>query len=62
MFQIYMMIFVFVLFFILTPGVLLTLPPKGSVPVVALVHALVFTVIFSLTNKMVLNAFYNDDE
>jgi hypothetical protein len=57
-----MMIFVFVLFFILTPGVLLTLPPKGSVPVVALVHALVFTVIFSLTNKMVLNAFYNDDE
>jgi len=30
------------LFFLLTPGILVTLPPGGSKYVVALVHALIF--------------------
>lgn len=34
--------FVFVLFFILTPGILVTLPKKGSKMVVALVHGVIF--------------------
>lgn len=38
----------FVLFFLLTPGVLITLPPKGSKLVVGLVHALVYAVVWSL--------------
>ena len=35
-------LFVFVLFFILTPGILVTLPKKGSKMVVALVHGVIF--------------------
>lgn len=33
------------LFVLLTPGVLLTLPPGGSVIIVAIVHAIVFYVV-----------------
>jgi hypothetical protein len=33
------------LFFVLTPGVLLSLPPGGSQMVVAATHALVFAVV-----------------
>ena len=38
----------FVLFFVLTPGVILSLPPKGSKIVTALVHALLFAVLLTL--------------
>ena len=38
----------FVLFFVLTPGVILSLPPKGSKLVTALVHALLFAVLLTL--------------
>ena len=38
-------VFNFVLFFLLTPGVLLTLPKGGSHQTVALTHALVFAVV-----------------
>jgi len=48
-----MFIYAFLLFFVLTPGVLLTLPPKGSKMVVAGVHALVFAIVWTLTHKMV---------
>lgn len=41
------------LFFLLTPGILLTLPPKGKKMTVAAVHALVFGLILGLTHKMV---------
>ena len=47
--------FVFLLFFLLTPGILVRLPFGGSRLVVALTHALVFTLIWSLTCKMVWN-------
>jgi len=41
------------LFFILTPDVLLHLPPKANKYTVALVHALVFALIFHFTHKYV---------
>jgi len=46
-------IYIAVLFFILTPSVLLKLPPKGNKYTVALVHAIVFAVIFHFTYKFV---------
>ena len=36
------------LFFLLTPGILVSLPPKASKYVVALTHAIVFTVLYHL--------------
>lgn len=42
-----------VLFFLLTPAILLRLPPSGSKFVVAGVHALVFALIFHFTHKIV---------
>lgn len=42
-----------ILFFILTPGILLSLPPKGGKFTVAAVHALVFALIFYFTHKLV---------
>lgn len=41
------------LFFILTPSVLLRLPKNGSKLTVALVHAIVFGLLFWLTHKFV---------
>lgn len=41
------------LFFILTPNVLLRLPRKGSVKVVAAVHAVVFGLLFHFTTQIV---------
>lgn len=42
-----------ILFFILSPGILLRLPPKGSKFVVAATHAVVFAIVMGLTCKMV---------
>ena len=41
----------FILFVLLTPGILLTLPPKGSKLTVALVHGVVFAVLFCMAHK-----------
>jgi len=49
----WMSIYAAVLFFVLTPGVLLSLPPGGSRTTVALTHAVVFGLVWSLTHKMV---------
>lgn len=49
-------IYIALLFFILTPGVLLSLPPKGSKMVVAATHAIVFALVFHFTGKMVWQA------
>ena len=48
-----MFLYTALLFFLLTPGILLTLPPKGKKMTVAAVHALVFGSIWGLTHKMV---------
>jgi len=42
-----------ILFFILTPAILLRLPPNGNKYTVAAVHALVFGIIFYFTHKIV---------
>jgi len=46
-------IYAAILFFILTPGVLVTLPPNSSKLVVAMVHSLVFFLLFFFTYRLV---------
>jgi len=58
LYQHYMLPVVGLLFFVLTPGVLVSLPPKGSKLVVAATHAVVFALAFHLTHKLVWNYFY----
>lgn len=41
------------LFFILTPGILLRLPPKGKPMTVAIFHAVVFAIVWYFTHKLV---------
>jgi hypothetical protein len=41
------------LFFVLTPGILLSLPAGGSPTTVAATHAVVFTVLHVLAHKLV---------
>lgn len=41
------------LFFVLTPGILLSLPPKGKPITVAIVHAIVFAIVWHFTHKLV---------
>lgn len=48
-----MFVYAFLLFFVLTPGILLSLPPKGSKLVVALTHAFVFALVWHFTHKIV---------
>ncbi len=48
-------IYVALLFFVLTPGVLLSLPPKGDKFTVAAVHAIVFAVVLHFTYRLVLD-------
>ena len=45
-------ILVFVLFYVLTPGVVLTLPPHASKEVVAATHALVFTALLNVIHYL----------
>lgn len=49
-------IYAILLFFFLTPGVLVRLPPKGSTLVVAIIHAIIFGIIFHFTHKIVWKA------
>lgn len=46
------------LFYLLTPGVLLRLPPGGTQTAVALTHAAVFGLVWHFTHKMVWRALY----
>uniref|UniRef100_A0A6C0D8H5 Uncharacterized protein n=1 Tax=viral metagenome TaxID=1070528 RepID=A0A6C0D8H5_9ZZZZ len=46
-----------ILFFVLSPNVLLRLPRKGSTKVVAAVHAVVFGLVLLLTSKFVSQMF-----
>ena len=50
-------VYVAILLFVLTPGVLLSLPMNGDKLTVAGVHAIVFAVVFSITNGMVMEIF-----
>ena len=55
---VWMSLFTVLLFYVLTPGIFLSLPKGGSKYMVAMVHALVFTLIFGLTQNAVWNYFY----
>ncbi len=48
-------LFTTLLFFVLTPGIIITLPPKSSKYVVAIVHGIVFALIWCFTYKLVWN-------
>jgi hypothetical protein len=47
------LLYLAILFFVLTPGVLLRLPPGGSKMTVALVHTIVFAIVWHFTHKYV---------
>jgi hypothetical protein len=49
----YMDLYMVALFFVLSPGVLLTLPKGGSRLMVAAVHAVVFATIYHFAGPMV---------
>jgi len=53
--NLYMSLYVALLFVLLTPGVLLSLPPGGSKLTVAVVHGLVFAVVYHFTNRTALS-------
>ena len=58
-----MTLYVSLLFFILTPGVLVVLPPNmmgqpNALYIVAATHALIFGIVYQLTSKMVWRTFY----
>jgi len=55
-----MSLFVALLFVVLTPGVLLRLPPGGSKLTVAITHGVVFALVFHLTHKMVMDYLYGE--
>jgi hypothetical protein len=55
MFNISMTICVAFLFFILTPGVLLRIPRRGSLIYAAIVHSIVFALLYYLIHKIVSN-------
>jgi len=46
-----MIAYVVILFILLTPNILVRLPPNGDKMTVTLVHALIFGVVFSMTHN-----------
>ena len=53
MFHPLMSAFTALLFIALTPGILVTLPPKGTPIVVAVTHGILFALIYAVTHKAV---------
>ncbi len=50
-----MFLFLALLAFLLTPGVLVVLPPGGSKTMVAATHAVILAAVYTLTYKFVAN-------
>jgi len=50
------------LFFALTPGILVTLPKGGSKMVVAATHAVIFAIVCHLTHRRVMRYLYEGFE
>lgn len=48
-----MFLYLAVLAFALSPGVLLRLPPGGSLTTVAITHALVISLVYGLTSTLI---------
>jgi hypothetical protein len=51
-----MFVYVFALFFVLTPGILVYLPPRSSLTITALTHAFIFALVMYLTCRIVYQA------
>jgi hypothetical protein len=58
MLNILMTIYVALLFVLLTPGVVVTLPGHSSRLTSAVVHGLIFAVLFHFTHKFAMNMMY----
>jgi hypothetical protein len=52
-----MFLYVVVLAFLLSPGILVSLPPGGSRKTVALTHAVVLALVYAITHKLVFKNF-----
>lgn len=48
-------LFLAIIAFLLSPGILLSLPPGGSPMVIAATHAVVIALVFSLSHKMLMS-------
>lgn len=51
--NIFMFFYVFLLFVLLTPGILLSLPPRGGKWITAIVHGIVFSFVLWITHRWV---------
>ena len=58
MINILMTAFTALLFVVLTPGILVTLPPKGSKFIVAISHGIIFALLYHVTRKAVKRLIY----
>ena len=57
--EIYMYLYCIILFILLTPGIIITLPSRESNKyVAAIVHAVVFTLVYTLAYNMAHSYFY----
>ena len=54
----FMALYAAVLFYVLTPGILLSLPAGGSKTTVTLTHAIVFALVWHFTHKLVWKALH----
>jgi len=52
-----MFLYLAILAFLLTPGILIRLPPGGSPTVVAATHALVLALVYGLSHKLIYKTF-----
>lgn len=52
--NLFMIAYIVILFMLLTPNMLVRLPPNGSKMTVALVHALIFGLVLTTTSKTVM--------
>ena len=53
-----MSVFVALLFVLLTPGVVLSIPPKGSLVTKAVVHGIVFALVYYYSQSTVMTFLY----
>lgn len=54
--DLFIFLFYVLLFYVLTPGIFLSLPPGGSKHMVAFTHAVVFAIVLALTHRLVWKA------
>jgi hypothetical protein len=51
--KVFLVLYTVLLFFLLTPGILVTLPSKKNKTLIALTHAILFGIIYHFTHKLV---------